>query len=165
MGDERKILECDSLGCESACCYGCKCCEARGKIIKEQEAKINQQQNQILGLLGRQTNLGSVSTNTSEAEIRRLKSENDRLRWERNQWREKAESVNQTKENLGQENKELREKVAQLEEIIREYESLTEEIGQVSQEVNNLTVNNQQKEQIIKENVKVLEAKIAEIKG
>jgi len=28
-------MECDGEGCETACCYGCRCCEEKSKIINE----------------------------------------------------------------------------------------------------------------------------------
>jgi hypothetical protein len=87
-GKERKIIDCDGLGCDSACCFGCKCCENRGKQIKAQEAKIIEQKKQILDLLSRTMSLGGININTSQAQQRYnkfLEEENVRLRKERNE--------------------------------------------------------------------------------
>ena len=32
---KRKIIQCDGKGCETACCYGCRCCEEKTKVINE----------------------------------------------------------------------------------------------------------------------------------
>ena len=37
---QRKILKCDGEGCETACCYGCRCCEEKTKIINELEKQL-----------------------------------------------------------------------------------------------------------------------------
>src|SRR5215212_4965862 len=88
LKDDRKILECDDLGCETACCYGCKCCEQKSKIMRQQETKIKDLQKQLLETLARDTtNLGSVTFNSSQDEINKLKGDNNRLREERSQWR------------------------------------------------------------------------------
>jgi hypothetical protein len=28
-------MECDGKGCETACCYGCRCCEEKTKQLKK----------------------------------------------------------------------------------------------------------------------------------
>jgi hypothetical protein len=32
---KRKIMECDDKGCKTTCCYGCRCCEEKTKIIND----------------------------------------------------------------------------------------------------------------------------------
>lgn len=41
----RKIMPCDNSGCETACCFGCRCCEEKSKKIKKLERKINNNKN------------------------------------------------------------------------------------------------------------------------
>lgn len=35
IGGNRKIMDCDDRGCETACCFGCRCCEEKTKVINE----------------------------------------------------------------------------------------------------------------------------------
>jgi len=36
---KRKIMKCDGKCCETACCYGCRCCEAKTKQLKKLKKK------------------------------------------------------------------------------------------------------------------------------
>jgi hypothetical protein len=42
LGNKRKIIFCDGGGCETSCCYGCKCCMEKSKIIGELTSKITE---------------------------------------------------------------------------------------------------------------------------
>ena len=42
---KRKITDCDDRGCETACCYGCRCCEEKTKIINELNKQLQKLEN------------------------------------------------------------------------------------------------------------------------
>lgn len=159
--NERKILECDGLGCETACCYGCKCCEEKSKIIKQQKEKIEQQQSQILELFTRQqVNLGTVTFNTSQGEIIRLQTNNERLRGERNAWKAKSEELFNGAKDLENYCKQLEENNNKLEQLLDELEQEVDNLKeQLSNKANDLQAKQQQAEQRIKQ----IELKVVEV--
>ena len=44
---KRKIMECDGEGCETTCCYGCRCCEEKSKIINELIKKLSKKSSKL----------------------------------------------------------------------------------------------------------------------
>jgi hypothetical protein len=143
---QRKIMPCDDKGCDSACCFGCKCCEQRGKLISQKDieiqdknAEINSLKEKILGLMNKlKVGLGDAITDVAK--------ENKTLKEERNK-------VN--KENIILKNK--------VQELEIQMDKCKEIIAKISLDVNKTDaylINDNKYKQVIKDKIMELKGKV-----
>ena len=111
----RKVTECDGLGCETACCYGCACCVKKSEVIKDLESKMEGLNQKVLELMTRQTSIGSAVGLSEKNE--RLEQDNQRLR--------------KARDGFYLENQQLRKMVGELE---RRVGSLKEKVRRLKKE-------------------------------
>jgi len=140
-------MPCDGKGCETACCFGCKCCEERAIKIKQLEAE-----------------LVKFNSGSQGKYIKHLQSELKIFEKAKGELVKASEALIKNKREVEEENKTLKKENRELKANLKTLESLVSNIKQTVNETNAYLINDNKHKQIIKQKITELKGKI-EIRG
>jgi chromosome segregation ATPase len=161
---KRKIMPCDGKGCDSACCFGCLCCEEKTRIISQKDIEIQEKDTELNSLREKISNLmNKLKAGLGNAMID-VKNENTALRKEKKDSEMRLSRTQAEFSEVKDENTTLKKKVGELEALITEYNGIINEIKQGIKNTSNHLKNDNHFKGVIKKKVEEINNQV-EVKG